>query len=131
MIALTHALFGLLLALLFDVNPIIVMIFSLVPDIEFILPTFHRGPLHSPLLLAPFILFSYFYEKRFGLAILIGLVSHLFLDFLTPQGLPIFYPFSKFYLSLHFTWNTNALNWFIIVLCVVLIARKARTQLYY
>lgn len=71
----------------------------------------HRGITHAPityllLFLIPSIFFSNmtnsfeFYAYIFSIGLLVGAFSHLFLDFLTVGGIPLFFPLStkKFHL---------------------------------
>lgn len=120
MIALAHALFALVTAIMFRFNPIIAVIFSLVPDMEYVLPTFHRGPLHSLIVIIPIFLVVYFYDKDAGFSALTGMLSHIFLDSLTEMGVPIFYPITSNYYSLHFI-ETNQITFLTIILSVIFI----------
>ncbi|PIO00323.1 hypothetical protein COT72_01300 [archaeon CG10_big_fil_rev_8_21_14_0_10_43_11] len=127
MIALAHALFGAVFALLFRLNPFIVILFSLVPDAEFILPTFHRGPLHTLLFLVVASLGAYAYDKDAGKAVFAGIASHFMLDSLTVMGVPLLYPFVNSYFSLHF-FNTNQLSMLTIIVCVVVLFHNKKVS---
>jgi inner membrane protein len=124
-IALTHAVFAWLLAVVFQLNPIITILAALVPDAEYILGTVHRGPLHSLLIMVPLAALTYFYDREKGEAVSAGVFSHLFLDSLTKMGVPLFYPLINKYYSLYF-YDTNNLNWIVIAfsLAVLFNAKK-------
>ena len=118
MIAITHAIFAWLLAIVFQLNPIVTILFSLVPDAEYILNTVHRGPLHSLIFVIPVCLLAFYYDKDKGKAVTVGLLSHLVLDVLTPMGLPLLYPVFTNYFSLNF-YDSTILNWIVIVISLV------------
>lgn len=111
----THLVFSLFISLLsarlFGIEQlyfiVIVMLFGIIPDIDtnkskvripiisFILKMIfkHRGIFHSvfiPLLL--FFALSYLGYYIIGLAILLGYLSHILLDALTPSGVKPFWP---------------------------------------
>lgn len=114
----THLTFSLLVGLLasvfFGIGQlyfiVLVVLFGLIPDIDthkskvgkkipiisFILKIIfgHRGIFHSvfiPILL--FFAFSYLGFYLMGLAVLLGYLSHILLDALTPSGVKLFWPF--------------------------------------
>lgn len=59
--------------------------------------TRHRGMFHSLLfVLFVFLTISFFSSTYYAYALALGYLSHLLGDVLTPMGLQIFYPFSKF-----------------------------------
>ena len=111
----THLVFSLFIALLsaklFGIEQLyfifIIALFGIIPDIDthkskvkipilsFILKTIfkHRGIFHSvfiPILL--FFVLSYLGYYIIGLAVLLGYLSHIFLDALTPSGIRLFWP---------------------------------------
>ena len=54
----------------------------------------HRGLLHSLLIpLLFYIILSFLNQQEIAVAIVIGYISHIAMDILTPQGVYIFYPF--------------------------------------
>ncbi|MBI2134972.1 metal-dependent hydrolase [Candidatus Woesearchaeota archaeon] len=144
----THAAFGLLLSLLyiefFNVeNPVIfllvVLFFSLFPDIDeskskigrknkVLSKTInfffgHRGIFHTiwipSLLFLVLILFNV--KIIIGIAVLIGYISHLFLDAITKHGIMPFYPIYNKRINGFF--RTNSLSekiFFIIIIALVL-----------
>ena len=118
----THLLLGVLFYLLFarffsGGNQIIffllVMLGSLLPDIDesnskinqwfgaggkiASLFTHHRGVFHSLIFTVfLFLLVSFLTQNYYAYALVLGYLSHLVGDALTPMGVQIFYPFSKF-----------------------------------
>jgi inner membrane protein len=57
----------------------------------------HRGIFHSVLFaLFLFFIIDFVWGFNYGLALLVGYMSHLVGDSLTPMGIQVFYPFSKF-----------------------------------
>ncbi len=119
MIGFSHAVFAWFIAVFFVLNPVVVMLFSLVPDADLILNVSHRTILHSLFFVIPFSAFLLFAGRSFALSALAGMLSHLFLDSLTVTGVPLFYPFLTSYFSLFF-YNSDSLNWIIIVSCIVI-----------
>ncbi len=128
MIALAHAIFAAVLAFLFNLNPLVTMLFSLVPDAEVLLPTFHRGPLHSLLFIIPTGLAIMIYDRTSAKSATTGMVSHIFLDSLTMMGVPLFYPLVNKYFSLYF-FNTNQLTFLVIIFLTIILANKSRIHM--
>lgn len=94
-----HAGTALIIAWLFNLDPLLVLIGSVLPDIDMILILFktpwekaHRKITHSLLFLLPFIILSLI--NPFFIPILIGLITHFITD-LDHWGIPLFYPFNK------------------------------------
>ncbi|MFH1682762.1 MAG: metal-dependent hydrolase [Candidatus Woesearchaeota archaeon] len=57
----------------------------------------HRGFFHSLLFVAvALIISSVFLTQFYSWGLFLGLCSHLFLDSLTPAGVPLLYPFERF-----------------------------------
>lgn len=125
MLAKTHLAFGvlagiLLLPLVGSVDPILffalVLIGSLFPDIDApnskiskkipIIPWLiaavskHRGIFHSVwFAIAISFTLAYFTETMFGIALLIGYLSHLLADGLTTQGVNLIHPIGRIHLA--------------------------------
>ena len=56
----------------------------------------HRGILHTPFLaIAIFVIYYLLFRNLLILPFIIGMFSHIFLDFLTGRGVMIFYPISR------------------------------------
>lgn len=106
MLGRTHLLFAIYLSTFFE-SPfiwIILLITSILPDIDstssylgrkfkIIGKTFeHRGFFHSVFFFVPFSILIGSYKLEYGLAVFLGMGSHLLLDVMTKQGLRI-YPF--------------------------------------
>lgn len=116
----THLIFSFLIGLLiinsFDIqNKIIfiaiLLIASIIPDIDsykskigkkvkpisFLLNLFfmHRGMFHSLFLLTLISFVIALVKTELAIAFFIGYLSHLALDSLTPEGITLFYPFSR------------------------------------
>jgi inner membrane protein len=86
-------------AYLINLNNILIGIFfagwiSVFPDIIDKLIGKHRGYGHSLIWLIPFFLISIF-NVSIAAALVMGFISHIFLDILTVNGCPILYPVSK------------------------------------
>ena len=67
---------------------------SVFPDIFDRLSGKHRGMGHSIFWLIPFVLMC-FWNLTLGVAMLLGFISHVFLDILTTYGCPVLYPLWK------------------------------------
>lgn len=109
MIFRTHLIFAFLIGLFFDTKSLIFVLFgSLIPDLDYSRSKIgrkiifskllnilfgHRNFFHS--LLFGFILsfFVFLIFNKYWVFILIGYLSHLFLDCLTKEGVMLFYPF--------------------------------------
>lgn len=78
----------------------------------------HRTLTHSLLGLLAVSLFLHFKNPVWGQAWLIGYGSHLFLDFMTVSGVPLFWPFSKSY-GLNLTSTGGVLDRLIMVSLVL------------
>jgi len=80
--------------------------------INFIIRMFtrHRGLTHAPLLCMLILALSIRYGSYYGVLFSLGFFSHLFLDLLTEEGIPVFYPFSKKSLSLQVTHTGSSLE---------------------
>jgi inner membrane protein len=140
----THLAFGTLIALVsidfFDIQnklifTLIAVLFSIFPDIDdtqsrvgkenklisriinFIFG--HRGFFHS--IYIPLILFFVFYNinNELGAAVLVGYISHLFIDGLTKNGIKPFYPLINRKINGFF--KTNSISEKIFFLIMVLL----------
>lgn len=88
-----------LFSYIINLNSILIGIFfagwiSLFPDILDKLIGKHRGYGHSIIWIIPFILVG-LWNIGIAAALIIGFLSHIFLDILTENGSPVLYPFSK------------------------------------
>ena len=99
----THIVGAILTFILFSyiisLNSILIGIFfagwiSIFPDILDKLIGKHRGYGHSIIWIIPFILVG-LWNIGIAAALIIGFLSHIFLDTLTENGSPVLYPFSK------------------------------------
>ena len=84
----------------------------------------HRGIFHSLVLavLVSFLL-GWFWQWPYGIALFVGYLSHLLADGLTPMGVQIFYPLSKF--KLRGPVKTGGWGeWLILVLLIVVIVKE-------
>ncbi len=148
----THALLGILFFLFLQdhfsggsviVFFLIVLLFSLFPDVDeqhslvnrmfgpigTVIATFskHRGIFHSVFLyVALFFLSSFFWSNYYGWAILIGYAAHLLGDVLTPMGVTLFYPVSKFRIRGMVRAGGVAEGCILVVLMVVVILMLVR-----
>jgi inner membrane protein len=94
----THLLFALALAYVLDLPVVYAMVGGLLPDIDLwlaaLLPIAHRGIMHTPLFTAFVGAVCYLVSARrtVALALVTGMLSHLYLDSLTPLGIKWLYP---------------------------------------
>lgn len=83
----------------------------------------HRGLLHSltfPIVMC--VLLGLFWNWNYALALFMGYIGHLFADALTPMGIPILYPFTKF--RLRGPLRTGSVwEWLVLGMLVVVIVR--------
>jgi inner membrane protein len=80
----------------------------------------HRGIIHSILIMAVFgiILLIFTSNLYYLLAFIIGYLSHLMLDSLTPKGIPLFWPSKK---RLNGTFKTTGFfDWFLLIIFLIL-----------
>lgn len=101
MIALTHFVFGLSLAYVFNKRLITASAFSLAPDIDitfnFLYPFTASGIMHSLMasMVATFLVYIYTEDVESAKSCLLGYVaSGIGLDLLTKTGFPLLFPFS-------------------------------------
>ena len=92
-------LFFVIFAYLINLNAILIGVFiaawiSVLPDVIDRIGGKHRGIGHSIIWLIPFIIIGYI-NFVVGSALIIGFLSHIFLDIFTWNGCPFLYPFSK------------------------------------
>lgn len=94
----THLLFALALAYVLDLPVVYAMIGGLLPDVDLLiaawLPITHRGIMHTPLFMGFSAASLYLASNRRAVAAAlgIGMLSHLYLDSLTPLGIKWLYP---------------------------------------
>jgi inner membrane protein len=122
---LTHAVLGLALSEALMLNPLVVVLGALIPDIDYLIGLTHRTLTHSWLFMIPSCLLVWkIKHKRTALALLIGLSSHLILDAVTQKGIPLFYPHPTYY-SFNLTRSADVMaNLFIILLSVIILLNK-------
>lgn len=74
----------------------------------------HRKMTHSILFVLMLALYSLVIEKLFHIpwiylsGLIIGVVSHLFADYITRRGIPLVYPFSRKYMNFPLTFRTGS-----------------------
>jgi len=99
----SHIFIGFSFGLLFNVNPLLSIVGSLIPDIDIIWGRYfknnfwfsHRGFTHH-FIIPLFLLFSAMFYENLGFILLpvsIGYFSHLLADLLTINGLPLFFSY--------------------------------------
>jgi len=116
MISLTHFIFGLALAYIFDLRLVTASTFALVPDfditLDFLYPFVHRGITHTFLAAGVFTLLVYTYteDRVSALSCFVGYaVAGLGLDLLTSSGVPLFFPlFGDFALNMTSAYSLTA-----------------------
>ncbi len=83
----------------------------------------HRGIFHS-LLLAVILFFgiTYFFGNYYAWGLFLGYVTHLIGDGLTPMGVQVFYPFSKF--RIHGPIKTGGMGETILLVLIALVIIK-------
>ncbi|WP_226585375.1 metal-dependent hydrolase [Halobacillus litoralis] len=86
----------------------------------------HRKMTHSFVFIGVLIGYSYILEQTLQVprvlldGLVIGVISHLFADYLTKKGIPLFYPLSKKHLQFLFTFRTGSSSEKVIVYGLVL-----------
>lgn len=116
MLDITHLLFALVLAYVLDLPVVYAMIGGVLPDVdlvfEFGFPFVHRGIVHTPVFAAFAMLVVYLVMHRrwVSASLGIGILSHLYLDTLTPMGVMWLYPVTaeRFSLEIAAAANTTA-----------------------
>ncbi len=128
--------FGLSVAYILELRLVTAIVFSAVPDIDilfdFIYPFVHRGIFHSFLAAGVFAGLVYVYsgDRKSAESALIGYLSALGLDLLTPSGLPLLFPASKnFSLGLASAYSLAA-NLGIITLSLIAIFIKKNPKVF-
>jgi len=118
MIGFVHSLFSLVLAIVFNLNPAVAVVASLLPDVDIILPIQHREIFHSVLFMVLVsLLFRFRFGKKHASAFAVGFSSHLFLDIFSKAGVKLFWPVDySFSLPL---MSSNTANLSVLVICLV------------
>ncbi|MBS7619125.1 metal-dependent hydrolase [Candidatus Bathyarchaeota archaeon] len=108
-------------------NFLLILIFSLAPDLDLILTIEHRGPTHS-ILLALFILVPIISVYSRGWTLLASLLSHSIIgDYLTSYGCKLLWPLSNAWFRADFIPNSLVLELvFEITLASVMVLLKWR-----
>lgn len=95
---LTHALTGLALSEALMLNPIVIVIGAVIPDIDYLIGIPHRTITHSLLFIITACLLAWrLKSKQTSFALLVGLTSHLLLDSVTTKGVPLLFPLNTYY----------------------------------
>ncbi len=89
---LSHTLFGLAIGSVLTLEIGWVVFGSILPDIDYILGIEHRTITHSLLFISILSYIVYKKDKRKGISLLIGLLSHMVLDIITVGGVEILWP---------------------------------------
>lgn len=94
----THLLFALALAYVLGLPVVYAIIGGLLPDADIWLaawlPIAHRGIMHTPVFTAfsSGVVYLVSNRRQVALALAVGMLSHLYLDSLTPMGIQWLYP---------------------------------------
>lgn len=100
----------------------------------------HRGFFHTPLIVIAMIVLyllaepTNIYARYCTYGFILGYISHLFLDFLTPMGIMLFYPFSNRYyhiIGLKGKYKDFLVNIGFTVLATVIILGSGKVTDYY
>lgn len=133
MLGVTHLFFALSLAYVFRFPLIPALVGGIIADIDYVLdygfPFIHRGVIHTPLILLVSVVLIYLATKRtdVSLSFGIGFLSHLFLDIITPTGIPLLYPLANFYsLNLVHYNNTLANIGMIVWSCIFILMLRSK-----
>jgi len=131
---LSHLLFAISISEVLGLNTVIVAIFSVIPDIDFMIGLTHRGLTHSLTIIGIIVLISFMGYKIFGKkkynqvknyhSIVIGLLAHLVLDILTFMGVQLLFPFGKFYSYNFFNSYDVESNLFVVFVSLVVLINK-------
>lgn len=144
----THILLGIVFFLLFKgflagneiILLLLVLLGSLLPDLDSphskvsqwsgivgkIVSFFfrHRGILHSIVLhLLLFVIISYVFNVFYARALFIGYLAHVLGDGITPAGVKLFYPFSKFKLKGPVKVG-GIFEWVLLVLLIIVVLKE-------
>lgn len=109
----THLLFALALAYVLDLPVVYAMIGGLLPDADLLLvawlPITHRGIMHTPFFtgFAAAALYLVSNRRAVAAALAVGMLSHLYLDTLTPLGVRWLYPVTMEQFTLDVVRATN------------------------
>ncbi|MBR9677999.1 MAG: metal-dependent hydrolase [Nanoarchaeota archaeon] len=129
MIGFVHALFAMAFSRILGVSVLWSVIGSLLPDIDLLLPVQHRMITHSLVfVLAVYVLVRLAGRSRQGFALSFGMLTHLFLDSLTPMGIGVFYPLQNFF-SLGF--DASRAGYATILLSIIVIANQSRLRSFF
>ncbi len=121
----THVIVGLAVSESLMLSTITVIIGAIIPDLDCLLGIPHRTVTHSMIFLITLSLLAWrFKGRKQGLALFVGLISHLMLDSITIMGIPLLYPLNK-YFSFNLTTSNNfSFNIGFIILSIILLINK-------
>lgn len=86
----------------------------------------HRKMTHSIFFVVLMVIYSIILEKVFQISwiyingVIIGILSHLFGDFLTKKGIPLFYPLSNKHIQFPVTFRTGSISEKVVVYSIAL-----------
>jgi inner membrane protein len=125
MYSFTHAIVGICLSILLVLEMPFVIVGALISDTDYLFGVEHRGAFHSLIFgIAIFLILYYKSGKRPSFSFMIGYLSHLALDSLTPMGISLLWP-----LAYNFSFNIApssdaVVNLGIIIISGILIFNK-------
>lgn len=129
MMCLAHASMGLLIASIFSFPYPIVLIGSLLPDIDLLIPSLsHRGITHSLLFIGVISGLIRFKDKKKSIMFFLGASSHLFLDSLTYSGLELFWPLPMDFGFSLVSASSPAANLLVISVSIIVLWNKETIQ---
>lgn len=122
---LTHLFFGLTLFSIFDLNIYGVIIGSVLPDFDMFFTIPHRTLTHSFIFLIIVSFLFYSKNKKIGISLFIGILSHLILDVITSQGIQLLYPYNKYFTFNLFNSSNKNINFlFISIFGIIMLNSK-------
>jgi inner membrane protein len=122
----THVMLGMALSEALMLQPLISVLGSFIPDIDYLIGIAHRTITHSLifLVISCFLVYK-IKDKKIAFAFLIGIASHFIIDSLTPMGIPLLYPLTNTYYSFNIlNWDDLSSNLGLILASVLIILYK-------
>lgn len=121
----THAIAGFAISEAFMLNPLIVVIAAILPDLDYVTGIEHRTITHSLLMMIAITALIWKYSgKKNGFSFLLGYSAHLMLDSITPMGVPLYYPLEHYFSFNIANWNDPVTNMGLVIISAIIILNK-------
>ena len=123
---LSHAFFGLALASCLGLDAVYTTIGAVLPDIDYLINVSHRTATHSLLFWLIISSIAFAKNRKKGMSISLGMLSHLLLDSITTQGIGLLWPLNEMFGFFLFNSMGKTPNLIVILVCLTLILNSSK-----